>query len=71
MEFDWLIDRYLFFVVFVYLIVHLILMLRSCIDLDGILVLCMTNCCMTTPLLPDCMLHIYVRHTCIPLSLNP
>ena len=52
-------------------LVHLILMLRSCVDLDGILVLCMTNCYMTTPLLLGCMFHVYVGHTCIPLSLNP
>ena len=52
-------------------LVHLILLLRSCVDLDGILVLCMTNCCMTMPLLHDCMLHVYVGHTHIPLSLNP
>ena len=46
-------------------LVHLILLLRPCVDLDGILVLCMTNCCMT-PLLLDCMLHVYLGHTCIP-----
>ena len=51
-------------------LIHLIFMLRSCVDLNCILMLCMTNCCMTTPLLPDCMLHVYVRHTRIPLSLN-
>ena len=29
-------------------LVHLILFLRSCEDLDGIIVLCMNDCCMTT-----------------------
>ena len=52
-------------------LVHLILLLRSCVDLDGILVLCMTDCCMTTYLLLDCMLYVYMGHTYIPLSLNP
>ena len=52
-------------------LVHVILLLRSCVDLDGILVLCVTNYCMTTPLLTDCMFHVYVGHTRIPLSLNP
>ena len=30
-------------------LVHLILLLRLCVDLDGILVLYMIDCCMTTP----------------------
>ena len=52
-------------------LVHLILLFRSCVDMDGIYVLYMTNCCMTTTLLPDCMLYVYVGHTRIPLSLSP
>ena len=52
-------------------LIHLILLLRSCVDLDCILMFCMTDCCMTTLVLLDCMLHIYVGHTRIPLSLNP
>ena len=50
--------------------IHLILLLRSCVDLVGILVLCIAAYSMTTPLLLDCMLHVYVGHTCIPLALN-
>ena len=52
-------------------LVHLIILLRLCVYLGGMLVLCMTDCCMTTPLLPNCMLHVYVGHTRIRLSLNP
>ena len=52
-------------------LVHLILLLRLHIDLDDIIVLCMTDRCMTTPLLLDYMLHVYVVYTHIPLSLNP
>ena len=51
-------------------LVHLIFLLRSCVDLDGILVLCMTNFYMTTPLLPKCMLLVYVGHTRIPLEIS-
>ena len=51
--------------------VYLILILRLCVDFDDILVLRMTACCMTTPLLLDCMLPIYVGHTYIPSSLTP
>ena len=51
--------------------VHLILLLRLCVDMDDIPALCMTVCCMTTFLLHDCLLHVYVGHTRIPLSLNP
>ena len=50
---------------------HLIFMLRWCVDMNDILVLCMTNCCMTTHLLFDCMLLAYVGHTFIPLSPTP
>ena len=50
--------------------VHLILLLRLCVDMDDILALCMTACCMTTFLLHDCLSHVYVGHTRIPLSLN-
>ena len=50
---------------------HLILMLRLCIDMDDVPVLCMTDYCMTASYLLDYMLHVYVGHTCIPLSLNP
>ena len=52
-------------------LVHLIFLLRLCVDMDDILVLCMINCCMTTHLLFDCMLLVYVGHTFIPLSPTP
>ena len=52
-------------------LVHLIFLLRLCVDMDDILVLCMIDCCMTTHLLLDCMLLVYVGHTFIPLSLTP
>ena len=51
--------------------VHLILLLRLCVDMDDILVLCMIDYCMTTHLLLDCMLLVYVGHTFIPLSPTP
>ena len=51
--------------------VHLIFLLRWCVDMDDILVLCMIDCCMTTHLLLDCMLLVYVGHTFIPLSRTP
>ena len=51
-------------------LVHLIFLLRLCVDMDYILVLCMIDCCMTTHFLLDCMLIVYVGHTCIPLSPN-
>ena len=47
-------------------LVHLIFMLRWCVDMDDILVICMT-----THLLLDCMLLVYVGHTFIPLSPTP
>ena len=37
----------------------------DCVDLYDILVLCMTDSCMNTALLLDCMLRVYVGHTCI------
>ena len=46
-------------------LVHLIFLLKLCVDMDDILMLCMIDCCMTTHLLLDCMLlclcgtHIY------------
>ena len=49
-------------------LVHLIFMLRLCVDMDDILVLCMIDCCMTTHLLLDCILLVYVGRTFIPLS---
>ena len=52
-------------------LVHLIFLLRLCVDMDDILVLCMIDCCMTTHLLLDCMLLVYVGHTFIPLSPTP
>ena len=52
-------------------LVHLIFLLRLCVDMDDILVLCMIDCCMTTHLLLDCMLLAYVGHTFIPLSPTP
>ena len=39
-------------------LVHLIFLLRLCVDMDDILVLCMIDCCMTTHLLLDCMLPL-------------
>ena len=50
--------------------IHLVPLLRLCVDLDDMLVLCMIVCCMATLLMFDGMLHVYVGHTCIPLSLN-
>ena len=52
-------------------LVDLIFLLRFCVDMDDILVLCMIDCCMTTHLLLDCMLLVYVEHTIIPLSPTP
>ena len=52
-------------------LVHLIFLLRLCVDMDDILVLCMIDCCMTTHLLLDCMVLVYVGHTFIPLSPTP
>ena len=52
-------------------LVHLIFLLRLCVNMDDILMLCMTDCCMTTSLLLDCMLLVYVGHTFIPLSPSP
>ena len=52
-------------------LVHLIFLLRLCVVMDDILVLCMIDCCMTTHLLLDCMLLDYVGHTFIPLSQTP
>ena len=52
-------------------LVHLIFLLRLCVDMDDILVLCMIDCCMTTHLLLDYMLIVYVGHTFIPLSPTP
>ena len=52
-------------------LVHLIFLLRLCVDMDDILVFCMIDRCMTTHLLLDCMLLVYVRHTFISLSLTP
>ena len=51
--------------------VHRILLLRWCVDMDDILMLCMIDYCMTTHLLLDCMLLVYVGHTFIPLSPTP
>ena len=52
-------------------LVHLIFLLRLCEDMDDILVLCMIDCCMTTHLLLNCMLLVYVGHTFILLSQTP
>ena len=52
-------------------LVHLMFLLRLCVDMDDILVLCMIDCCMTTHLLLDCILFVYVGHTFIPLSPTP
>ena len=49
-------------------LVHFIFLLRLCVDMNDILVLYMIDCCMTTHLLLDCMLLVYVGHTFIPLS---
>ena len=56
------------------LYIHLvdrIFMLRLCVDMDDIFLLCMIDCCMTTHILLDCMLLVYVGHTFIPLSPTP
>ena len=50
---------------------HLIFLLRLCVDMDDILVLCKIDCRMTTHLFLDCMLLVYVGHTFIPLSPTP
>ena len=52
-------------------LVHLIFLFRLCVHMDDILVLCMIDCCMTTHILLDCMLLVYVGHTFIPLSPTP
>ena len=52
-------------------LVHLIFLLRLCVDMDDILVLCMIDCCMITHLLLYCMLLVYVGHTFIPLFPTP
>ena len=52
-------------------LVHLIFLFRLYVDMDDILVLFMIDCCMTTHLLLDCMLLVYVGHTFIPLSPTP
>ena len=52
-------------------LVDLIFLLRLCVVMDDILLLCMIDCCMTTHLLLDCMLLVYVGHTFIPLSSTP
>ena len=52
-------------------LVHLIFLLRLYVDMDDILVFCMTDSCMTTRLLLDCMLLVYVGQTFIPLSPTP
>ena len=53
-------------------LVHLIyIFFKLCVDTDDILVLCMIDCCMTTHLLLNCMLLVYVGHTFIPLSPTP
>ena len=50
----------MFLMVLLYIhLVHLIFLLRLCVDIDDILVLD----CMTTHLLLDCMLLVYVGHT--------
>ena len=52
-------------------LVHLIFLLRLCVVMDDILVLCMIDCCMTIHLLLGCMLLVYVGYTFIPLSPTP
>ena len=50
-------------------LVHIIFLLRLCVNMDDILVLCMID--MTTHLLLDWMLLVYVGHIFIPLSRTP
>ena len=50
--------------------IHLVSLLRLCVDLDDMLVLCITFCCMTILLMLDRMLLVCVGHTYIPLSPN-
>ena len=52
-------------------LVYIIFMLRWCVDMDDILVLCMIDYCITTHLLLDYMLLVYGGHTFIPLSPTP
>ena len=52
-------------------LVHLMFLLRLCVHMDDILVLCMIDYCMTTHLFLDRMLLVYVGHTFIPLSPTP
>ena len=52
-------------------LVDVIFLFRLCVDIDDILFICMIDCCMTTHLLLDCMLLVYVGHTFIPLSPTP
>ena len=52
-------------------LVHLIFLLILCVDMVDILMLRMIDCCMTTHLLLDCMLLVYVGYTFIPLSPTP
>ena len=53
---------------YIFILSILYFCLRLCVNMDVILVLCMIDCCMTTHLLLDCMLLVYVGHTFIPLS---
>ena len=46
--------------------VHLILLLRLCVDMADTPALFMIFCCMTTFLLHDFLSHVYVGHTFIP-----
>ena len=46
--------------------VHLILLLRLCVDMDDTPTLCMTIYCMAIFLLHDFLSHVYVGHTFIP-----
>ena len=66
MTFDWSINgNYLGL-----LYIHLVSLLRLCVDLDDMLVLSMIVFCMTALVMLDRMLLFSVGHTCIPLTPN-
>ena len=45
--------------------IHLVSLLRLCVDFDDMSILGKIVCCLTTPLMFDCMLLVYAGHTCI------
>ena len=53
-------------------LVHLIFLLRLCVDMDDILVLCMIECCMTTHLFGSLYIHlvhlIFLLRLCVDMD---